>query len=392
MIPFTMTQDAITVVFDGKVYTVQAGTPQYHGLRDCIFREDWAAISKHVSMTGALQQWLGDKFVVQGEQISYEGSLLPTAISQRIWTMAGAGESPGPLFAFYERLAKNPSYRSVQQLWDFLAHAGIPLEPDGTFLAYKGVRADFLDAHSATFSNEPGAVLRMPRNQISDDAEQACHIGFHVGALIYAKGFSERVVICRVDPEHVVCVPRDSSMQKMRVCEYTVVGNWINPDEQLPSTVYTASAPTDAEEDEWGGDVEYEDEPEVDGHDEHSIQAAPNTEVSERGVVFGPDGLDEVFAFSLHAEAARRYFAGRGVTGPLPLPPTPRVVVSTNKPTAPRAATFNRKNPRQLMEESIEDLRKYASAHLKIVGAYKLAGGKTKLVSAILKARRKRSR
>ncbi len=41
-----------------------------------------------------------------------------------------------------------------------------------------------------------------------------------------------------------------------------------------------------------------------------------NTEVSERGLVFGPDGLDEVFAFSLHAEAARRYFSGRGVTGP----------------------------------------------------------------------------
>jgi ADP-ribose pyrophosphatase YjhB (NUDIX family) len=39
-------------------------------------------------------------------------------------------------------------------------------------------------------------------------------------------------------------------------------------------------------------------------------------ETAERGVVFGPDGLDEVFAFSLHAEAARRYFAQRGVVGP----------------------------------------------------------------------------
>jgi ADP-ribose pyrophosphatase YjhB (NUDIX family) len=43
---------------------------------------------------------------------------------------------------------------------------------------------------------------------------------------------------------------------------------------------------------------------------------SPGAEVSERGVVFGPDGLDEVFAFSLHVEAARRYFAERGVTGP----------------------------------------------------------------------------
>ena len=41
-----------------------------------------------------------------------------------------------------------------------------------------------------------------------------------------------------------------------------------------------------------------------------------DTETSERGLVYGPDGLDEVFAFPLHVEAARRYFARAGVTGP----------------------------------------------------------------------------
>ncbi|MCB9564255.1 MAG: NUDIX domain-containing protein [Kofleriaceae bacterium] len=41
-----------------------------------------------------------------------------------------------------------------------------------------------------------------------------------------------------------------------------------------------------------------------------------SAECSGRGIVFGPDGLDEVFAFPLHAAAARRWFAGRGITGP----------------------------------------------------------------------------
>lgn len=41
----------------------------------------------------------------------------------------------------------------------------------------------------------------------------------------------------------------------------------------------------------------------------------PTSEVTERGVVFGPDGLDEVFAFPLHVEAARRWFAARGIEG-----------------------------------------------------------------------------
>ena len=40
-----------------------------------------------------------------------------------------------------------------------------------------------------------------------------------------------------------------------------------------------------------------------------------DAETSERGLVFGPDGLEDVFAFPTHIEAARRYFAARGVTG-----------------------------------------------------------------------------
>jgi len=46
------------------------------------------------------------------------------------------------------------------------------------------------------------------------------------------------------------------------------------------------------------------------------VPFTPDTEASERGLVFGPDGLDEVFAFSLHVEAARKYFSAHGVTGP----------------------------------------------------------------------------
>ena len=40
-----------------------------------------------------------------------------------------------------------------------------------------------------------------------------------------------------------------------------------------------------------------------------------NHETLERGLVFGPGGLDEIFAFPLHVEAARRFFAARGASG-----------------------------------------------------------------------------
>jgi ADP-ribose pyrophosphatase YjhB (NUDIX family) len=42
----------------------------------------------------------------------------------------------------------------------------------------------------------------------------------------------------------------------------------------------------------------------------------PSSETASRGLVFGPEGLEAVFVFPLHVEAARRFFAARGLTGP----------------------------------------------------------------------------
>jgi hypothetical protein len=41
-----------------------------------------------------------------------------------------------------------------------------------------------------------------------------------------------------------------------------------------------------------------------------------NHETLERGVVFGPDGLDAAFAFPLHVRAAKKWMAARSMVGP----------------------------------------------------------------------------
>ncbi len=41
----------------------------------------------------------------------------------------------------------------------------------------------------------------------------------------------------------------------------------------------------------------------------------PTNETTERGLVFGPKGLDEVFAFSLHCEAAAQWFFQEDLNG-----------------------------------------------------------------------------
>jgi hypothetical protein len=152
--------------------------------------------------------------------------------------MVEANESPVPFMNFYDRLMKNPSWRVVQALFDFLASGNIPIDEDGYFYAYKSVTHDYLDWHSGTFNNRPGVTNELPRNEVSDDPKQACDEGFHIGTLKYARDFHTsgryQIVICRVSPEDVVSVPFEKGSGKIRVCRYFVVGNMGT---ELPNTV-----------------------------------------------------------------------------------------------------------------------------------------------------------
>ena len=353
-IPYTLTNESITVVVDGTPRTVHRlnsrgePSPQYTQLRTALFAEEWDKIPALLTVTGSVFHWLGQyngegnaaKFAVnQQGQILYEGLDVPADLGERMRIMAAEGSDPTPLLRFYERLCKNPSYRSRVQLHKFMQHVGIPIEPDGTFLAYKGVTDDLLDVHSRTFDNSPGKIIEMPRNQISDDPMDGCAKGLHVGARRYAADFGSRVVICRIDPEHVVSVPHDSNFEKMRVCRYEVVGFWNGED--MPATTYqTDVADPDAE-----ADLDKEIEPEVE---------EPR----------------------FHGDAQQAY-------------PVEELRLKEDKSKRIR---MHRMMPAKLMAQPIGDLRKYATHAMKIVGASKMAGGKTALVAAIVKARRKTRR
>jgi hypothetical protein len=293
--------------------------------------EDWNAVPQHLTVDKSLKNWAKGRFTMQGEQLKFDGRDVPRDFNKRVLEMVAKGESPDRLFKFWERLQKNPSMRSVEQLFPFLSHQGIPITANGTFLAYKGVKHDYTDCHTGKISNKPGLVHEMPRNQISDDPNEACHVGFHVGALGYAKGFGKVVVICEVDPEHVVCVPYDAAQQKMRVCKYLVKGH--HNGEVLDTTSY--------------------DEDVADETDD--VQPNPVL-VNEETTVTEQSEADD---------------ASQKVT----------------KPTKKKVKSFSALSMTELMEESIADLRQYAGKKLKIVGASKIPGGKTALVQMILKHR-----
>lgn len=304
---YTATNDSVTIIWAGAPVTVKRGASNFENLRKACMAEDWDEVRHHVRPDSSIERWAKGKFKVNNAQISYNGKDLPDGLNERIVNMSATGEDPTPLMKFWERLQANPSKRSVDQLWNFLKNTGIPLTSDGFFLAYKAVRHDFKDVHSNTIDNSVGKVITMPRNEISDDPNHACHEGLHVGALEYASAFHAggRMIICKVDPADVVCVPNDHSFQKMRVCRYEVVGIHGANSGHMPSTTIDS-------------------------------KELPKKSKGKRSKEFQAlDQMDEI----------------------------------------------------QLMSQSTEKLRKYASKGCNIIGASRLPGGKWSLVQTIVKAR-----
>jgi len=349
---YTLTNDSVTVIHEGSPFVVRKGAPNFAALRDAVLREDWATVQNNLTVKKSLSDWAKGKFTVRGETFYYGDTPLPSEFNSRILAMVSKNEDPDCVFKFWERLQKNPSWRSVHQLFSFLQHMGIPLTPDGCFLAYKSVNSDFSDVHSGKFENKPGNILEMPRNKISDDPNHACHEGFHVGALSYAQTFHRggKIVVCKVDPADVVCVPHDESQRKMRVCKYEVVGMH---GEQLPSTVFVGDDDKDVGIDDETYDIE------DDGLEES------NAEIRETGGSRSDD--DEA---------------------PEVIEPVKGSKVTRTRRKAKRGyAKFDKMNEAELMDCSLEDLRQYAGKGLEIVGASKILGGKTGLIGAILSTR-----
>lgn len=400
-VKYTMTRESITVVYKGKSHSVQKGAPQFNALRKALHDEDWEAVPKNLTVAKSIKDWAKGKFTLKGDHFFFEGERIPTNLNERITLMATKGEDPTPLFNFWERLRRNPSKRSVDQLWSFLSHQGIPITKAGTFLAYKGVQSNFKDAHTGLIDNKPGVVNKMPRNQISDDPREACHEGFHVGALAYAQGFSQRVIVCEVDPEHVVCVPYDSSAQKMRVCEYKVKGQ--HNGNYLSSTTFEEDPPVETAKPEKAEKKAkpVEKEKPYDPEDDFLAEECENC-----GMKIPPDYVDKDSKYhdtecasydpnvpskadeekEAAQEKAAQEKAAKKKSGK-EKKVEHKAKKKAGKELVKKYAALQRMNTPDLLNESLDTLRDYAYRGLKIVGATKVPGGKTGLIAVILKAR-----
>jgi len=167
-------------------------------------------------------------YKVGNQEQDFAGQLVPRLISA-LEDGGETGEKFLGLVSFAERLTKNPSYRAVNELYNFLEAACIDIDENGYVIAFKKVRGDYTDIYSGKFDNSPGRVCEVPRNMVDEDSNRTCSYGLHVCSSSYLPYFGScsgnRVVKVKVDPADFVAVPGDYNDAKARVSKYEVLSD-----------------------------------------------------------------------------------------------------------------------------------------------------------------------
>lgn len=259
---FLITENAITAVIDFTPITVRKDNPRYGQLEDVAkqalkaeregedasslwdeFVETYRGNRSPIAQDMKKAELVVDNLEYKDGEIYYNGVLVHNAVIPVIRRYVGEGLDTKSLINFLSRLLKNPSFRSVEQLWSFIEQNGLSIDDDGNMLAYKVVRDTYRDKYSNKFDNSPGAEVKCDRNKVNDDPDVACAEGFHVGGWSYSGpggtyfSTGDKVIICKVDPADVVSVPKDANAGKVRCCRYVVVGDY---KEKLPQGYATA--------------------------------------------------------------------------------------------------------------------------------------------------------
>lgn len=220
------TGNKLTVILpNGQPKTTVEGNGNYEAVLEAIRERNWDVIPDLLDPKAAIFNFSDGVFEVINNIVHVEGKPVPEGLSKKIVGFAKDGLPYKPLLNFWNKLQRNPSYRNVQSLFEFLDRNEYPITEDGDIIAYKGVKEDWTDCHTGTILNTIGKTISMPRNEVNDNPELSCQKGFHCANYSFAWGYgaSGHMIMVSVNPEHVVSMPNAYDFAKMRVCEYKVL-------------------------------------------------------------------------------------------------------------------------------------------------------------------------
>lgn len=254
------------------IYQADSRHPHWPAILEGLFNNDSSVFTLFDVKAGLKTriQSLSDRVSWDGENILFDGDAVSGPLADHLKRCLEAGtQDYEPIVRFWEKVASNPDENSRNQLFTWLKSHQFTITEAGDILGYKGVQGydpeTFKSQHSGEayvdgvyhndfIPNKPGSVVTMPRSQVANNPDVACHYGLHVGDWSYASDFARGAVLeVHVNPRDVVSIPRDSSARKMRCCRYEVVRVREQASREPIASIYD-----DDYDDDWSGDVGYE--------------------------------------------------------------------------------------------------------------------------------------
>jgi hypothetical protein len=263
-VPFMWVDGNLTLVLNNRTYQVLPDHINYKMILEALPTATADELLDIVDVEKAVATFSDGLVEIKNGQVTYEGEVVHGSISKRILEFMSKGLPFQPLVNFLNNLMENPSMQSQKELYDFLEHEHLPITEDGHFLAYKAIRNDYMDKYRGTFDNSVGKICKMQRAKVDDDRARGCSDGLHAGALNYVASYGsvesgDRIVIVKINPRDVVSVPSDCNCEKLRTCQYEVVGEYQG---ELLKPLYSANFT----EDEY---ADYEDDEDYDIRDDY---------------------------------------------------------------------------------------------------------------------------
>ena len=258
---------SLSIIADNTRHVMRSENPMFGQAVEAYRNEDWDTVLRYMNPEKTVKQYLFEyeNIKVENGAVLFGGSAVHSLCVDRILQFADSNFNPMPLVRFLSKLQKNPSRRSVEELYRFLERNNLTVTSNGNFLAYKALTSGFYsitagnaqllkgkDDGKGRIFNGVGEEIQVYRNYVDDDANRGCSVGLHAGTLEYAQTFggsSGTLVIVEIDPADVVSVPHDCECQKLRTARYKVVDICT---QRLELAVYDSRFST--ENDDWDDD------------------------------------------------------------------------------------------------------------------------------------------
>ena len=184
-IAFTMTRNSVSLWAEGRMYTVDRSHPNFdelvlalkNGEQDVMGLIDLASVPNYIKK-------LTKGFVtVTEDHVFYKDEPINDYLSGKIIALYREGFDVKMWLNFVENLMANPIESAREELYLFMESSGLPMTPDGHFLAFKKVQNDYTSYHKGkdgkVFDHTPGNYVEEDEANVDTNRNRTCSGGLH---------------------------------------------------------------------------------------------------------------------------------------------------------------------------------------------------------------------